>query len=311
MWNEHRWTDRNYAGQARNGASSCFDLCHLRLTEVKTVDDAIARYTELSKTVFTATLNSNAAKFDHKVLESTLKSVIIESPRNLQPDAPLEEPSTCKTFVVAIRTRGGGAAAHRMRTYNTDTTDASSARIWEAARATSAAPTFFESITINGVKYGDGGTGWNNPTAEAIAEAHSIWPGRRVGCLLSLGTGLEDAIQLNDGSDNISEGFSKSLLQKLAPKASFQLEVAKYYVASLTSCEKVHRDVSEKFADRIFPNVNYFRFNVLQGMSKVGLEEWKKIGDIVALTEDYMEHGEILERKKTVARVLLNPQLTS
>jgi len=218
----------------------------------------------------------------------------------------------CRTFVVAIRTRGGGAAAHRMRTYNTDTADASSARIWEAARATSAALTFFEPVTINGVKYGDGGTGWNNPTAEAIAEAHHIWPGRPIGCFLSLGTGLEEAIQLSDGNDELSgEPWRSKLIKTLAPHASFQLEVAKYCVASLTSCERVHRDVSEKFRDRIVPNANYFRFNVPQGMSKIGLEEWKKIGDIVALTVDYMDHGEILDRKKTVARVLLNPRLAS
>jgi hypothetical protein len=254
---------------------------------------------------------SKTAKFDHTAFETVLKKVVAESPLNLQPDALLKEPNTCKTFVVAIRTRGMGAAAVRMRTYDSNTADASPARIWEAARATSAAPTFFEPITIKGVKYGDGGTGWNNPTAEALAEAHHIWPNRLIGCLLSLGTGLEEAIQLSEGNDEPSEGFSRSLLQKLAPGASFKLEVAKYCVASLTSCEKIHREVSEKYPDRITPNGNYFRFNAPQGMSKIGLEEWKKVGDIVALTEDYMDHGEMLERKKTVARVLSNPQLAS
>ena len=236
------------------------------------------------------------AKFDHIVLQNALKKVIAESSLNLQPDAFLEDESLCKTFVVAIRTRGTGATAVRMRTYNTDTADAFSGRIWETARATSAAPTFFQPIIINGVKYGDGGTGWNNPTAEAIAEAHNIWPGRLIGCLLSLGTGLEKANQLSDGNDEFSE-YWRSVLKKLAPQASFQLEVAKYCVASLTSCEKIHRDVSEKYPDRIVPNSNYFRFNVPQGMSNIGLEEWKKIDDIIALTEDY-DHGEILDRKE-------------
>ena len=46
-------------------------------------------------------------------------------------------------------------------------------------------------------------------------------------------------------------------------------------------------------------------------MSKIGLEEWEKIGDIVSLTEDYMEHPGILGQKKKVAGVLLNPQLAS
>lgn len=289
----------------------CFNRLVLinMLTELQTVDQAIAKYSELSETIFTTSLKSKTAKFDHTAFENILKKVVAESQLNLQPDALLKEPNSCKTFVVAIRTRGGGATAVRMRTYDTNTADAFPARIWEAARATSAAPTFFQPITINRVQYGDGGTGWNNPTAEALAEAHHIWPSCPIGCLLSLGTGLEDAIQLSEGNDKVSQGFSRSLLQKLAPQASFQLEVAKYCVASLTSCEKIHREISEKFPERIVPNRNYFRFNVPQGMSKIGLEEWKKVGDIIALTEDYMDHGEILEQKKTVARVLLNPQL--
>jgi Patatin-like phospholipase len=313
MRNEHRRTDCNHARKARNGTfhPSTSHIYDSLLTRVQTVDDAIAKYSTLSETVFTTTSNAITAKFDHVALENTLKKVIAESPLTLQHDALLPDTTTCKTFVVAIRTRGGGAAAQRLRTYDTNTADAFSAPIWEAARATSAAPTFFQPITINGIKYGDGGTGWNNPTAEAIAEAGSIWPNRPIGCLLSLGTGLEEAIQLGDGNDQLSQGFSRSLLQKLAPQVSFQLQVAKYCVASLTGCEKTHRDVSEKWPERVFPNVNYFRFNVPQGMSQIGLEEWKKIGDIVALTEDYMEHGENLDRKKTVARVLLNPQLAS
>jgi hypothetical protein len=100
---------------------------------------------------------------------------------------------------------------------------------------------------------------------------------------LSLGTGLEAAIHISEGND---EGWSHLLLQKLAPHASFQLEVAKYCVASLTSCEKVHRDVSEQYPDHIIPGRNYFRFNVPQGMYNIGLEEWRNIGDILALTED-------------------------
>src|SRR5579859_1178712 len=191
---------------------------------------------------------ASSSKFDHNALESLLKNVIAESPLNLQPDALLKEPNTCKTFVVAIRTRGSGSAT-RLRSYDSDTADAFSGQIWEAARATSAAPTFFQPITIKGVKYGDGGTGWNNPTAEAIAEAHSIWPSRPIGCLSSLGTSLEQAIQLVDGNDELPEGVLWGLLQKLAPQASFQLEVTKYCVVSLTSYEKIHQDVSEKYPD--------------------------------------------------------------
>lgn len=273
----------------------------------KTVDKTIQKYLRLSKAVFSATSKDRTTKFDDNVLIDILKKIIIESHLNLQEDAPLADQNTCKTFVIAIRIYAAGSAV-QMRSYSINTADAFSARIWEAARATSAAPGFFKPITINGVTYGDGGTGWNNPAAEAIMEAHKIWPNRPIGCLLSIGTGLEKAIQLNYGNDSMSE-FHARLLQKLVPNEFFHSEVAKYCIDSLMSCEKIHRDVSSQFPDRITPYKNYYRLNVPQGMSEIALEEWKKTDEIIALTESYMEHGEMEERKITIAKLLLNPQI--
>lgn len=204
-----------------------------------------------------------------KPWKSSFKEFIAQSPTKPGPEALLkQQENTCKTFLVAI----SNDAALRIRSYDANTADPFSG-IWEAARA------IFQPIAIDGIKYGYG-TGWNNPTAEAIAEAQNIWPNRPIGCLLSLGTGL---IQLSEGNE---EG---SWLQKLLPHVSRQREVAKHCVTSLTGCEKVHRDVSGKYPDRVISGRNYFRLNVSQGMSNIGLEEWKKIGDIPALTEDYMD----------------------
>jgi hypothetical protein len=194
-----------------------------------------------------------------------------------------------------------------MRTYSTRTADAFQVKIWEAARATSAAPTFFEPVLISGRPYGDAGTGWNNPTVEAIAEVRKIWPDRPIGCLLSIGTGLEKVKKLGDGA---SESYSW-LLSKLAPKKSFKLDVTRYCVDCLTSCEKSHHDACSKFSDRIVVDENYFRFNVPQGLSEIGLEEWEKIGDVVDLTETYMDHGDIQRKKLAVANLLLNPHSAS
>ena len=72
-----------------------------------------------------------------------------------------------------------------MRSFGTRYADPFTACIWQVTRATSAAPTFFTPIEIDHVLYGDGGTRWNNPTREAIAEARNIWP-NRVGILRSL-----------------------------------------------------------------------------------------------------------------------------
>ena len=86
--------------------------------------------------------------------------------------------------------------------------------ICEAARATSAARTFVEPIVIDGEIFGDDGVGWNKPTEEAIAEAHQVWPNRQIGCLVSLGTGLEDVIQLGDKKNSLA----RWLIQKGLPK---------------------------------------------------------------------------------------------
>ena len=41
------------------------------------------------------------------------------------------------------------------------------------------------------------------------------------------------------------------------------------------------------------------------------LTEWEKLEDMIALTDSYMDHGEILPRNRKIARLLLNPQSAS
>lgn len=68
----------------------------------------------------------------------------------------------------------------------------SGCKIWEAARATSAAPSFFDPITVGypAQKFAEGGIGANNPVHYVLREAADIWPDAqdRVQCLLSIGT---------------------------------------------------------------------------------------------------------------------------
>jgi len=57
-------------------------------------------------------------------------------------------------------------------------------------RSTSAAPTFFPPyFDEDGNEHVDGAIVQNNPSGVALKEAAALWPGRRVGCLVSLGTG--------------------------------------------------------------------------------------------------------------------------
>jgi hypothetical protein len=222
--------------------------------------------------------------------------------RQLNEDEPLENVSQtgCKTFVASTIIQAAGSPV-LMRTYdNLPSTEAFEATIWQAARATSAAQTFFKPITIDDVRCADGGTGHNNPTQLAIDEAYAIWENRPIGCLISIGTGLGDAIQL--------EQYGKGLIKMFSGKAAFKIEVTKWCIDLLTSSEVAHRQILGK-VDMLKIENCYFRFNVPQSMSKIGLDEWKKIEDMIALTRDYMGWDPKLREK--VGRILLGPTIST
>jgi predicted acylesterase/phospholipase RssA len=67
--------------------------------------------------------------------------------------------------------------AVRLRNYNVPENTMPDCYIWQACRATSAAPTFFPSITIADQKYVDGALGYNNPIRPLLAEAHQLLGG--------------------------------------------------------------------------------------------------------------------------------------
>jgi hypothetical protein len=79
-------------------------------------------------------LKSNTAKFDHRILEQEIKTVIQSSRLNLDAHSPLKDSrnDVCKTFVIAATLRDGGSAT-RMRTYISRKAFAFPGLIWEAA----------------------------------------------------------------------------------------------------------------------------------------------------------------------------------
>jgi hypothetical protein len=246
------------------------------------------------------------AAFDHNILEQEIKNIVAafdsQSPSTELRDS---RPDLCRTFVVTTRLHAGGPV--RMRSYRTPTDDPFPAFIWQVARATSAAPAYFLPIEIHDVLYGDGGMGWNNPTKEAIAEAQNIWPNRPIGILVSIGTGLEKALQLGDASN--ATAVVQSLLQNTSPGLAFKFGIAEYAVQCLASCELVHLEIVEH-PDRVILEGNYFRLNVPQGMSEIGLAEWTKLREMKALTNQYMDNGDKRREKRRIAALLRDPQQT-
>jgi hypothetical protein len=148
--------------------------------------------------------------------------------------------------------------------------------IWEAARATSAASSFFGPIVIGdfGEVFVDGAAGANNPVVEVWNEAKDLWPHEpfedNIKCLVSIGTGVPS----------------------LKPFGKNVLEIGKALVALATETEKT----AERFARdkaRLGDEGRYFRFNVLRGLEDIDLEEYKQKNAIVAATSRYLQSQDV------------------
>jgi len=97
-------------------------------------------------------------------------------------------------LVCAIRS--SNATVARLVSYSTpDSENLGPIKIWQAARATSAAPGFFPPITIGMWDYVDGALGANNPSNEILDAAASIWAGGeiedQIECFVSIGFGIQ------------------------------------------------------------------------------------------------------------------------
>ncbi|XP_077070458.1 calcium-independent phospholipase A2-gamma-like isoform X2 [Siphateles boraxobius] len=122
-------------------------------------------------------------------------------------------------------------------------------RLWQAVRASSAAPGYFQEFPLHGDIHQDGGLILNNPCALAVHESRLLWPNQHFQCVLSLGTGRYDNARRGPAT-------STSLRAKISN-----------LICSATDTEGVHTLLD----DLLTPNV-YFRFNPML-RSNVTLDE--------------------------------------
>jgi hypothetical protein len=165
------------------------------------------------------------------------------------------------------------------RTYNT----ASNVRIWEALRATSAAPGFFDRIRIGEEDYVDGGLGCNNPAEEVYQEGRNYFKRGeefpKIGCLVSLGTGMPKTLSAERDEQTDSGGYGiRALLNWLLIKLDLvDKQDVELQTRIATDCETTHRrmlDSTNKLKKK------YFRLNVQQGCQDIGLGEYKRLGEV-------------------------------
>ena len=201
------------------------------------------------------------------------------------------------SFVLAMSALNMNAQIPRLfHTYQAQKFSTPNCMIWEAVRATSAAPTFFKRIIIDGEPYVDGGMGCNNPIQQVLEEAELVFPDRHVACIVSIGTGQAQTISIPE----------PGWFQRMLP-----LQVVDAIRKIATDCETSAQVAARRFERT--PGV-YFRFNVEQGMQQVGLEQWERLDEVRAHTGQYirMAHvdprldaavASICERQRFIATV--------
>ena len=266
------------------------------------VEEAIDCYDNLAEKVFSELKRGGDGKYKARSLEKVIKAIVKErtgdSEAQVLDDGALG--GVCNTcvhtsqskaiilylirFVCAMNAHNLNARIPVLfRTYVSPKEPVIPCTIWQAARATSAAPTFFKRVFIGPVArpepFIDGGVGRNNPTPQVLEEAELMFPDRNIACVISIGTGKPGMINVP------TPGFFE---RNLVPVGVIQA-----MVAIATDCEETAQQMEKKFKH---PPKVYFRFNVEHGLQNVKLGDWDRMGEVAAHTRSYMNMPEVDQR---------------
>nr|XP_019933974.1 PREDICTED: calcium-independent phospholipase A2-gamma-like isoform X1 [Paralichthys olivaceus] len=153
-------------------------------------------------------------------------------------------------------------------------------QLWQAIRATSAAPGYFQEFALGNDLHQDGGLLINNPTALAVHECKCLWPNTPLECVVSLGTGRFE----NPGKNNTTYTSLKTKITNV--------------ISSATDTEEVHA-----MLDAFLPPDTYFRFNPCMSQ-EISMDENREEKLNLLLDEGvhYLERNN--EKLKKVTRIL-------
>ncbi|XP_067907102.1 calcium-independent phospholipase A2-gamma [Heterodontus francisci] len=153
-------------------------------------------------------------------------------------------------------------------------------KLWQAIRASSAAPGYFQEYAIGNDLHQDGGLLINNPCALAIHECKRLWPNTPFQCVISLGTGRYETL----GKNNVTYTSLKVKLTNI--------------ISSATDTEEVHT-----MLDALLPPDTYFRFNPFLSEDVVLDENRKeKLNQLQMDGTRYLERNE--PKLKKAAQIL-------
>jgi predicted acylesterase/phospholipase RssA len=117
---------------------------------------------------------------------------------------------TLKDVKIPVAVTCVDKATQKVRLLSSDSDKTKDIKILEAARATSAAPTYFpaQEVNMKGKKFMavDGGVGANNPAEEALNDIKKKFGAQYKVNMLSLGTGIEEKVKLHDQAGKLGFG---------------------------------------------------------------------------------------------------------
>ncbi|XP_044626289.1 calcium-independent phospholipase A2-gamma isoform X3 [Equus asinus] len=260
------------------------------------LDECEELYRKLGSDVFsqnvivgTVKMSWSHAFYDSQTWENILKdrmgsSLMIETARN---------PTCPKVAAVStIVNRGITPKAFVFRNYghfpgiNSHYLGGCQYKMWQAIRASSAAPGYFEEYALGNDLHQDGGLLLNNPSALAMHECKCLWPDVPLECIVSLGTGRYE-------SDVRNAVTYTSLKTKLSN-----------VINSATDTEEVHI-----MLDGLLPPDTYFRFNPVM-CENIPLDESRneKLDQLQLEGLKYIERNE--EKMKKLAKILSQEKTT-
>ncbi|KAM7193524.1 FabD/ lysophospholipase, partial [Rhypophila sp. PSN 637] len=277
------------------GGTSTGGLIAIMLGRLRmSTTEALAEYNNFARQIFRK--KNRQISVSSQFREATLESIVRDVAKKYAPESSelMRDPNRTprswlgRAFVCARPSKDQDRGPLRIRAYPSDDDWAKDCKIWEAARATTAAPLYFKSISITSgnviEQFIDPALGCNNPVAEVLDEAGEILDAScKLGCVLSLGTGTRP----------------KSL--EKAGGMGRNLQVFKLLKDYTTDSERTHSEMLRRFTD--FPST-YFRFSVPGAAAKIGMAKHKKIGELTRMTEEYLESPEVAAEIEKIVDIL-------
>ncbi|KAL2887333.1 Vegetative incompatibility protein HET-E-1 [Ceratocystis lukuohia] len=292
----------DFIGGTGTGGIIAIMLGRLRMS----VHKSIQEYKILANTVFvqkSAPATEPSSAFSARELEIAIKRMIRNNCQDkqclrqsggsitgldmcLHEDMLFLDERGTKTAVLAMTKVNLDTKPTLFTTYNTRE-NFRGCEVWKVARATSAAATFFESIKLgrDDIEFIDASYGHNNPCEVLIAEAKEQLPGKEM-MILSIGTGLDDIIEIKNSESSVLEALSKMAT------SSKQADLRLKHIYASTGM--------------------YHRFNVDNGLKDTKISDCQELSNISAHTNNYLNENKqsVMEFVTALtARSVLQPEI--